>query len=247
MRTLALFSIVLVAACGGVQLLPTTAFHALLDGSGAPVETDWARLLMHAPDATSRGATRITAQAIGERDWLVWGIDQGTRGTLVRALRTPLGLEAQASGTHVGPCVRPTLRALRMGLARILVVESSTDERSTERDAWLYAERGSRLVALALDDGTTRIGLRAERRTPIEGGWARVTTLTATIEALEDHLIVHEHASVREVVDGRPEVAARTAYEVERARVLRASGDALHPDRPSLFADTSATPAAAGR
>jgi hypothetical protein len=213
----------LVGGCGA-SLLPTTIAHVPLDPAEPFSDAELARL--------EDGAT-VAAEASGDaNDWIVW---LAPSGRLARVVRTTLGLEVQSMGRHHGAAVRPTVRMLLVGGVRFVVVESSTDDTSTERTAWLYAEHGSEIVPLELDGVPARLAVRAEHVTPLGGGWSRNTTVTATFEATHEGLVVHEHASVRELADGRPELPARASHEVERARVLRRERAVLSADRPSLL------------
>lgn len=220
--------------CGATPL-PTTLFHARLPAGVAPTEADW-RQLVDGPQTTQGGSALVAVASVGGDAFLVWTTDATGRGSLVCARRTELGLEAQSVGTHVGPTVRPTLRVLHVGDADVIVVESSRAPDSTDRDAWLYRARGASLEPMTLDGAVAQLPVRAQRRTPLERGWSRDATLTVTLEADAEGIVVHEHESVRELAEDRPELPARTTYEVERARTLRLQGAALHADRPSLFA-----------
>lgn len=222
----------IVTGCGGPQLLPTTLFHSPLQASAEPSASDWARLLAASPlDGVDE--VRITAHVDGA-EWAAWATRADGVGALVLVERTPLGLEAQAFGVHRGAAIRPTIRVLTFEPARVIIVESSISPESTERDAWLYVVERGHIVPLTIDDGTATLRVRAERSAPLERGWCRASTFTATFEASGRELVVHEHASVRELAPERPELAARGTYEVERARHLRWSAGALRSDRPSL-------------
>lgn len=236
MRTLIVLLVGLTLAACNAQLLPTTVFHAAMVPDQPASETDWLRLAR----AREPGAELLAALApIEAGDFLVWTRDGRDRGLLVRARRTVLGLEAQSAGTHAGPAVRPTVRALVVDGARVFVVESSSAADSTDRDAWLYAERGHEIVPMSLDGRVARLSVRAVRRTPLERGWSRAATLTVTLESGPGCIVVHEHESVRELAEGRPELSPRGTYEVERARTLRLEAATLTSDRPSLFDDES--------
>jgi len=63
--------------------------------------------------------------------------------------------------------------------------------------------------------------------------------LTATFEVGPHGIVVHEHASIREIAIDRPELPPRSTYEVERARNLTGRGTTLVSDRPSLFDEPS--------
>lgn len=226
----------LLPACGGAQFLPTTLFHAPLAPGASPSEDSWITLAR--AGAGTGQDTLAFAGPIGEGEWIAWttqAIGVEGAGTLVLARRTELGLEAQAAGAHEGPSVRASVRVLTVGPARVIIVESSSAQTSTDRDAWLYTEERGRIVPLGIDQGDTRLRVRAEQRAALEGGWCRASTFTATFEAEGAELVVHEHASVREIAIDRPELPARSTYEVERARRLRWSGGVLRSDRPSLF------------
>jgi len=232
-RRLALAACFVASGCGA-QPLPSTLFFTPLAPDAALDDGSWAALAAgaHCDDVSALAAD-------GPDTWVLWCADEAEDGVLLRVQRTSLGLEVQSIERHQGPQMRPTIRALPVGRARVVVVESSSDAQSTERVAWLYVERGARIAPLTLDDAPARVRVRAERIAPLGSGWSRAETLTATIDAGTGGLFVHEHASVREVADGRPELPARATYEVERARFLRGNGDALEADRPSLFDDAS--------
>jgi hypothetical protein len=233
MRRLVLAACFAASGCGA-QPLPSTLFFTQLAPDATLDDGSWAAL------ATGAHCDEVSALAAGEPDtWVLWCAHGAEVGVLLRVRRTSLGLEVQSIGRHSGPSVRPTIRALSVGRALVVIVESSSDAQSTERLAWLYVERGARIVPLTLDDAPARVRVRAERIAPLGSGWSRAETLTATIDAGTGGLFVHEHASVREIADGRPELPARATYEVERARFLRGNGDALEADRASLFDDAS--------
>lgn len=227
----------MVVGCGGARLLPTTLFHAPLASAAEPSSADWIRLA-NAGAQDPVDALALACQVSAD-EWVTWTTRQSGESALVIARRTSLGLEAQALGAHVGPAIRPTLRVLVVGPTRVIVLESSSAATSTERDAWLYVVHRGRVVPLGIDEGRTALHVRAERRTTLDGGWCRVATFTATLEASGDGLVVHEHASVRELAEDRPELAARSTSEVERARTLRWSAGALRSDRASLFTETN--------
>lgn len=221
----------LLAGCGA-QLLPTTLFHTTLPEGTEPSAADWSRLM------TTRGTASdvVALSALGPDEWITWTARERGSGTLVRSRRTSLGLEAQAIGSHDGPHVRPSIRVLIVSGTRIVIVESSASESSTERDAWLYVEHAGEILPLTLDGASAQLRVRAEQQTALERGWTRAATLTATFESIEDRLVVHEHESVRELAEDRPELPARSTYEVERARTLRRHEQNLVSDRSSLFA-----------
>ncbi len=233
MRRLFFAACLALSGCGA-QPLPSTLFLARLAPDATLDEGSWRAL---ASEAHCREVRALAPS--GDDAWVLWCAEDADVGVLLRARRTSLGLEAQSIGRHRGPSVRPTIRALSIGRALVLVVESSSDAQSTDRFASLYVERGPRIVPLTLDDGPARILVRAERARMLGSGWSRAETLTATIDAGTGGIFVHEHVSVREIADGRPELPARATYEVERARFLRGNGDALEADRPSLFDDAS--------
>lgn len=229
----ALATWVLSTGCGAPQLLPTTLFHAPLGPDVTPTDADWLRL---ARAAAAGAADRVQVVApIRADEWLVWTDDGVSRSAIARVRRTALGLEAQATGSHAGPAIRPTLRALVVGGTRIVVLESSLDAFSTERDAFLFVEQGSLIVPLTLDGSPGHLRVRAERVTSLEHGWYREATLTVTLEARADAVVAHEHVSVRELAADRPELPARSTYDVERQRLLRVSAAGLSSDRPSLL------------
>ena len=233
MRAAALLVVASMLGCGP-SLLPTTIFHVRLDPSvSEPRDDDWIALAGAPPDAHATSVAAATP--LGADDWTVWTTDEHGGGTLMHVRRTPLGLEAQSVGPHHGPCVRPTIRALRVDRTLVIVVESSTTPSSTERDAWLYAENASRIVPLSLQGEPTRLRVRGESERPLEHGWSRAAVQTATLEASEDAIVVHEHESVREIAADRPERGARSSYDVERARVLTLARGQLWAERSSLF------------
>jgi len=216
MRRLFFAACLALSGCGA-QPLPSTLFLARLAPDATLDEGSWRAL---ASEAHCREVRALAPS--GDDAWVLWCAEDADVGVLLRARRTSLGLEAQS-----------------IGRALVLVVESSSDAQSTDRFASLYVERGPRIVPLTLDDGPARILVRAERARMLGSGWSRAETLTATIDAGTGGIFVHEHVSVREIADGRPELPARATYEVERARFLRGNGDALEADRPSLFDDAS--------
>jgi hypothetical protein len=220
-----------VASGCGAHLLPTTIAHVPMPPDATVGDADLARVELDS-------AVRVAARAdLSADEWLVWLVSDAGSGALARVRRTELGLEVQSRGAHVGAAIRPSVRVLVVRGIRIVVVESSTSEQSTNRDAWLYAEHGPEIVLLTLDGAPARIPVRAERTTPLPDGWARSTTLTATFEAGPEGIVVHEHASVRELAEGRPELPARSTHEIERARVLRRAQGRLTADRESLIED----------
>jgi hypothetical protein len=237
MRASVLLAWLALAGCGGPQLLTTTIFHAPLTRDATLDDADWARL---ATAASATSVDHVLARTpLDEDTWMLWLGGESRAGALVRARRTDVGLEAQSIGAHVGPSIRPSIRALSVGLVRVVVVESSSAVESTERDAWLYVERGSEIVPLSLDGGAAHLRVRAERRVAIDRSWSRASTLTATFDVGAHGLVVHEHASVREIATDRPELPPRSTYEVERARNLTGHGTTLVSDRPSLFDEPS--------
>lgn len=228
----------LLAGCG-LPLLPTTLFYAPLDEGEAPDASSWSELIRASP-ASSGASSVVASAAIGGDEWLAWTARTTTdpariEGQLVRARRTALGLEAQATGAHIGPAVRVTLRGLRVDRVVLVVVESSEGERSVERSAWLYVARGASITAATLDAGASRLPLHRETVARADGRWDRTRTVTATLEATRDALIVHEHATEREVARDHPEIPARAVREIDRDRRLVLDGVRLVADRASLF------------
>lgn len=227
-------ALLLVGACAGPGLLPTTLFHAPLPEGASVESSDWLDLVRARDPADAD--VLAAASALSADEWLVWTQGSG-RGALARVRRTRLGLEAQSEGVHVGPAIRPTLRALDVRGVRVVVIESSRDEASTDRDAFLYLEHGARIEPLTIEGAPARLEVRAARSTPLEHGWSREVTFTVTLEASERGLVAHEHASVREIAPDRPQLAARSTYEVERARLFVRHGATLAPEGPSLLDD----------
>lgn len=233
MHRLVLAACFAVSGCGA-QPLPSTLFFTQLAPDAALDDGSWRALAARAHCEEVRALA-----SSGPDTWVLWCAQDADIGALLRVQRTSFGLEVQSMGRHHGSSVRPTIRSLSVGRALVVIVESSSDAQSTERVASLYVERGARIVPLTLDDAPARIRVRAERTLALGSGWSRAETLTATIDAGTGGVFVHEHASVREIADGRPELPARATYEVERARFLRGNGDTLEADRPSLFDDAS--------
>ncbi len=234
----------LLASGCGAALLPGTVFHVPLDGAGAPDTDAWSALAARAPSATvGAGAfawSVVAAEPLEGDGWLAWtarsaGDASHVAGTLIRASRTAVGLEAQAIGAHVGPAFRVTLRRIEVERAALVLVESSESERSIERAAWIYVERAASIDAADLGDGGARLPMRHDSREPLDERWDRARTVTATFEGGGDALIVHEHATTCEVARGRPEVPPRAVREIDRDRRLVLDGLRLVADRPSLF------------
>jgi hypothetical protein len=227
----------LVLAGCSAAWLPTTLFHVSLDRTRELTDTDWMALAHASPDIAATNVPAVVA--ISPDDWITWIADDEGSATLLRVRRTELGLEAQAVGHHHGPRVRPTLRALHVGSALVVVVESSATSSSTERNAWLYVEEGAVIAPLMLDGASACVRVRGEEERPLDRGWSRAAVQTATLDSEAGSIVVHEHESVREVATGRPEQAARSHYEVERARTLTLRAGRLFADRGSLFDERS--------
>lgn len=227
---------VTIVGCGGARWLPSTLFHATLAPSiGEPSEAAWAQLALASPHASATSVAATTS--LGADAWIVWTTDLAGHGAIMRVRRSALGLEAQSFGAHDGPSNRATLRALRVDAALVIVAESSSSTDSTERHAWLLVEDGSQIVPLMLLGVSAEVAVRGELRRPLERGWSRAAIFTATFEARPGAIVVHEHESVREVSAERPELVARSSYEVERARTLALRRTDLVADRASLFDD----------
>jgi hypothetical protein len=237
--------LVMLGASGcGIPLLPTTLFYAPLSPSGEPDAAAWAALLGAAPGASDDDATRtasvVAAERLGEGEWLAWTATRAAdpsrvEGTLVLARETARGLEAQAIGTHIGPAVRVRLRSVRVEDVRLVLVESSAAPRSVERSAWVYVVRGGAIEAADLDRRESFLPIHRDTSTPIDAHWDRARTVSATLEGIAGALVIHEHATSREIARDRPELAARAVREIDRDRRLVVDGRALVADRPSLF------------
>jgi hypothetical protein len=238
-RSRAPWILALLASGCGIPLLPTTLFYAPMGEEEATSPSAWSALLARAPAA--RGSSSVVAsEPLGSDEWLVWMASSATdasrvEGSLVRARRTPRGLEAQAIGPHVGPAIRATLRGIRIDGVTIAVIESSIGERSIERSAWIYVARDGVIQPAELDGGASVLAMHRETSGPVDERWDRERTVTATLEGAPDALIVHEHATVREVARNHPEIPARGVREIDRDRRLVLDGRRLVADRPSLF------------
>ncbi len=234
-----------VGGCAGIPLLPTTLFYAPLAENEEPDASAWTSLLAAAPavsDASSPegSASVVASERLEGGEWLAWTATRTldpsrVEGALVRARQTALGLEAQAVGVHVGPAIRVTLRCFRVDRTRVVVVESSESERSIERSAWVYIERDATLSAAQLGDGATLLPIHRDSVLALDGRWDRARTVTATLEGSRDALVVHEHATEREVARDHPEIPPRAVREVDRDRRLVIDGVRLVGDRASLF------------
>lgn len=239
----ALLVALLTSGCG-LSLLPTTLFYARLAEGEDPDASAWSELLLAAPasfhGSAGTGSSVVAAEHLDGGGWLAWTATTTTdparvEGALVRARRTEVGLEAQAFGSHVGPAVRVTLRCFRVDGTPLIVIESSEGERSIERSAWVYVERGGSIGPADLGEGARYLPLHRDSTVRIDERWDRARTVTATLEGVGDALVVHEHATVREIARDRPEVPARAVREVDRDRRLILDGQRLVADRPSLF------------
>jgi hypothetical protein len=241
-RSCAAIVVLAISGCG-VSLLPTTLFYAPLTEPEAPGASTWTALLAQAP-AASRGSgapsSVVAVEQLDDDDWLAWTATSTTDasrvdGTLVHARRTIGGLEAQSIGAHVGPAVRVTLRRIHVDRTALFLIESSAEDRSIERSAWIYVEDGARIVPADLGDGGRLLPVHRASTSHVDARWDRERTVTATFEGAGDALLVHEHATTREIAREHPEIPPRAVREIDRDRRLILDGDRLVADRASLF------------
>ncbi|MFO0684435.1 MAG: hypothetical protein U0234_20445 [Sandaracinus sp.] len=223
---------VLALGCASVQPLAGTLSYARLPEGAAPRPEDFEAAVAGAEGP--RDDVVLARVATGPASWVVWA-RSGPGARLIRVERTSLGLEVRDARWLAGVPIRPTLSAWPVGPLVIVVAERSDELSSTTRRGALFSDDGARLSPLALGDVDGELAIRVERRTPVGDGWERVATCTTTLASDRDGLLLHEHATVREIALARPELPARSTHEVERARRLRVGDGALVADRPSLF------------
>lgn len=221
----------LALGCASLQPLAGTLSYARLPEGADPRPADFEAALASDADGADAVLARV---AVGPSSWVLWA-RSGPGARLVHVERTALGLEVRDARWLAGSPVRPTLSAWPVGTRVIVAAESSEDPSSTTRRAALFTDDGTHLTALSLDGAAAELAIREERHAPIGGGWERVATCTTTLASEGEGLVLHEHASVRELAPARPELPARSTYEVERARRLRIEAGSLVSDRPSLF------------
>ncbi len=217
--------------CAGVQPLAGTISYARLPEGAAPRPEDLEAAL---GSGEQDGETVLASVAVGPSSWVLWARSgPGTR--LFHVERTALGLEVRDARWMTSRALRPTLSAWSIGRRVVVAAESSDEIASTARRARLFVDEHTTLTELRLDDAPAELVMRAERLGAAHGGWQRAATCTTTLARVDDALVAHEHASVREIDPRRPELSARSTYEVVRARRFRIEGATLVPDRPSIF------------
>lgn len=218
--------------CGAATPRAGTLSYARLPEGAAPRDEDFEAAIA----GTGERAERVVLARVetGSASWVVWA-RSGPGSRLVRIERTHVGLEVRDARWLPGTPVRPTLGAWPVGDRVVVAAESSDDPSSTTRRARLFTDDGAVLHPLALEGSDAELSIRSERRAPIEGGWERLATCTTTLGSDAHALVLHEHASVREIAPARPSLPARSTYEVDRTRRLRLEDAQLVADRPSLF------------
>ena len=237
-------ALVLAGGCG-IPLLPTTLFYTPSANGSEPDAGSWSALLAAAPAALGglgphTRSSVVAEERLGQDEWIVWAATETTdplhvEGSLIRARQTALGLEAQAMGPHVGPALRVTLRCVALDGTTLVVVESSESDRSIERSAWVFVVQGAAIRPADFGNGAAVLPVHRDSARAIDGRWEQARTVTATFEGQGDALVVHEHATEREIASGHPEIPARAVREVDRDRRLVLDGLRLVADRASLF------------